>query len=326
MAAKELDSTWLWNIARGISGDEVEGRLLPKSHGCGKTFPGPQALKTIASVEHWLNELCDELSERLQSDMEKNKRVAHTLTLHARAYKHHMNLASMGNLMNAEGDNQSSNDSETQKKFPSRSCPLRYGTEKIQEDALKLFESALREFLGACRVQNQRTESSSWGVTSLSISASKIVATPSGTSSILRFFHGCDPCSPAKLTYDGSVQDLALQLPSGSASCLDVNQAEEQKTYDQLGNEISSGPSQVKQERQNLHEESFNATTAAAGQDAQEGRQWGYKVEEIDPAIIDELPLQIQAEVRSWVRTNKRAKTAKKGCSIAQYFLPVRKD
>lgn len=47
-------STWLWNIARGISGDEVEGRLLPKSHGSGKTFPGPQALKTIASVSNFL--------------------------------------------------------------------------------------------------------------------------------------------------------------------------------------------------------------------------------------------------------------------------------
>lgn len=42
--------TWLWNIARGINGEEVEGRLLPKSHGSGKLFPGPQALKTIASV------------------------------------------------------------------------------------------------------------------------------------------------------------------------------------------------------------------------------------------------------------------------------------
>lgn len=42
--------TWLWNIARGISGDEVKGRLLPKSQGCGKTFPGPRALRTIASV------------------------------------------------------------------------------------------------------------------------------------------------------------------------------------------------------------------------------------------------------------------------------------
>lgn len=43
-------STWLWNIARGISGEEVQARLLPKSHGSGKSFPGPRALKTVASV------------------------------------------------------------------------------------------------------------------------------------------------------------------------------------------------------------------------------------------------------------------------------------
>lgn len=47
-------STWLWNIARGISGEEVESRLLSKSHGSGKTFPGPKALKTIASVRIFL--------------------------------------------------------------------------------------------------------------------------------------------------------------------------------------------------------------------------------------------------------------------------------
>jgi len=44
------NSTWLWSIARGINGEEVQGRLLPKSHGAGKSFPGPRALKTIASV------------------------------------------------------------------------------------------------------------------------------------------------------------------------------------------------------------------------------------------------------------------------------------
>lgn len=43
-------STWLWNIARGINGDEVESRVLPKSHGTGKTFPGLNCLKTIAAV------------------------------------------------------------------------------------------------------------------------------------------------------------------------------------------------------------------------------------------------------------------------------------
>jgi nucleotidyltransferase/DNA polymerase involved in DNA repair len=51
-SCKRLTScrTWLWKTARGISGEEVEDRLLPKSHGCGKTFPGPRALKNSASV------------------------------------------------------------------------------------------------------------------------------------------------------------------------------------------------------------------------------------------------------------------------------------
>ncbi|CAA6671883.1 unnamed protein product [Spirodela intermedia] len=142
--------TWLWNIARGISGDEVEGRLLPKSHGCGKTFPGQQALRTLTSVKPWLNGLCEELSERIQSDLEKNKRVAHTLILHAEGFK----VCEV----------------PTNRKFPSKSCPLRYGTAKIQEDAWKLFESGLREFLDL--------QSNEWGITSLTVSASKILPVP----------------------------------------------------------------------------------------------------------------------------------------------------
>ncbi|PQQ18906.1 DNA polymerase eta isoform X2 [Prunus yedoensis var. nudiflora] len=166
--------TWLWNIARGISGDEVEGRLLPKSHGSGKTFPGPQALKTFASVQHWLHELCEELSERLQLDLDQNKRIAHTLVLHATAYK------------------VSDSDSH-KKKFPSKSCPLRYGTAKIQEDALSLFQAALREYLGSYTAKIQGSQNNHWGITSLSVSASKIVPIPSGTASITKYFHGHRP-------------------------------------------------------------------------------------------------------------------------------------
>ncbi|KAK9074181.1 hypothetical protein SSX86_006778 [Deinandra increscens subsp. villosa] len=160
--------TWLWNTARGISGDEVEGRLLPKSHGSGKTFPGVQALKSVAAVEKWLKELCEELSERLQLDLETNKRVAHTLTLHANAYK--------------------STDTDSLKKFPSKSCPLRYGAGKVLEDSVNLFQAALREFLGSYT----NPVDGGWGVTNLSVSASKIVAAPSGTCSITRYFHGQD--------------------------------------------------------------------------------------------------------------------------------------
>lgn len=48
---------------------------------------GSYSVGTLLQVEHWLNELCEELSERLQSDLDVNKRVAHTLTLHATAFK-----------------------------------------------------------------------------------------------------------------------------------------------------------------------------------------------------------------------------------------------
>lgn len=41
----------------------------------------------LLQVQKWLNELCEELSERLVRDLERNKRIARTLTLHASAYK-----------------------------------------------------------------------------------------------------------------------------------------------------------------------------------------------------------------------------------------------
>ncbi|GAV69238.1 IMS domain-containing protein/IMS_C domain-containing protein, partial [Cephalotus follicularis] len=151
--------TWLWNIARGINGEEVEGRLLPKSHGSGKTFPGPRALKTMTSVQHWLNQLSEELSERLCVDLDQNKRISRTLTLHASAYK--------------------KSDSDSHKKFPSKSCPLRYGTAKIQEDSFNLFQAGLREYLASYGSMAQGSSCNGWRVTSLSISASKIVAIPS---------------------------------------------------------------------------------------------------------------------------------------------------
>lgn len=62
------------------------------------------------------------------------------------------------------------NDLDSHKKFPSKSCPLRYGTAKIQEDAMKLFVSGLHEFLGWQNI--------GWRVTSLSVTASKLLDIP----------------------------------------------------------------------------------------------------------------------------------------------------
>ncbi|KAL2934208.1 DNA polymerase eta [Bienertia sinuspersici] len=150
--------TWLWNIVRGVSGEEVQSRILPKSHGSGKTFPGPRALRSFDRVSHWLKQLCEELSERLLADLDQNKRIAHTLTLHVRAYK--------------------SSDTDSQKKFPSKSCPLRYGALKIQEDALSLFHAGLREYMGTQGAKCDKHQDYAWAVTGLSISANKIIAVP----------------------------------------------------------------------------------------------------------------------------------------------------
>ncbi|PKA46673.1 DNA repair protein REV1 [Apostasia shenzhenica] len=329
--------TWLWNISRGINGDEVEGRILPKSHGCGKTFPGPKALKTTSSVDHWLNQLCEELSERIQSDLDQHKRVAQTLTLHARAFK--------------------VNDMESRKKFPSKSCPLRYGISKIQEDAKKLFDSGLREFLGS--------ESNVWKVTSLSLTASKLLDTPLGTSSILRFFQGKISSSAAS---DGTQKGIQDDHPSASLGCkgdivsvyndgqkLSVaeeygkgndinfqdtrvnrlhspNRKSKEKGKDSITRYFSCGNSSSRKQAF----DGLNVTNQQGGgcevdergsADDRTHRQtddsWTLNAENVDPSVIDELPMEIQQEVRGWLRSSKRINSAKGGSSIFHYFSSI---
>lgn len=72
-----------------------------------------------------------------------------------------------------------SKDSDSHKKFPSKSCPLRYGVTKIQEDAFNLFQAALREYMGTFGIKPQGSKQDTWRITGLSVSASKIVDIPS---------------------------------------------------------------------------------------------------------------------------------------------------
>lgn len=72
-----------------------------------------------------------------------------------------------------------SKDSDSHKKFPSKSCPLRYGVTKIQEDAFNLFQAALREYMGPFGTKPQGNKKETWRITGLSVSASKIVDIPS---------------------------------------------------------------------------------------------------------------------------------------------------
>ncbi|MBA0659555.1 hypothetical protein Goklo_011676 [Gossypium klotzschianum] len=449
--------TWLWNIARGISGEEVEGRLLPKSHGSGKTFPGPRALKTVPAVrvflnkkcsmilschevnvlisfaiilacrilcklksifwvgngkfsaaktgaeigemvQHWLNQLCEELSERLCSDLDQNKRIAHTLTLHARAYK--------------------SSDSDSQKKFPSKSCPLRYGTAKIQEDAFNLFQAGLREYIGFYGGKTQGSHCSGWGITSLSVSASKIVPIPSGTCSIAKYFQGQSTSHFSSMqSSDNLNTEATLSLPSGSECYSEVNLSEpkidfpkeeswikdtvpdldlqeqkdlsstlsEKTQYGFIQEDISplllSGcleQNRSKQQRDLTKDESqfkseykerkgkrlkdkgtysiielfksynpnpsgsflsheynrtvggTDASSSSYSRDEEEGRReaWGYNIDEIDPSVMEELPMEIQDEIKAWMQPHKRRPNnmVKRSCTISHYFSPSKKS
>lgn len=358
--------TWLWKTARGISGEEVEDRLLPKSHGCGKTFPGPRALKYSASVKGWLDQLCEELSERIQSDLNQNKRIAQTLTLHARAFK--------------------KNEHDSMKKFPSKSCPLRYGTGKIQEDAMRLFESGLHEFL--------ESQNTGWSITSLSVTASKIFDIPSGTSSILRYIKG--PSSAAALTIpDSPSSAAALAIPDSSfvpedpsldndVSVESINEEECQPSTSEKednnthsASAISAKQCQAIEEKRiskklpgvqgtssilkflsrgqsTLHEkrksdglicsqqgpgsssEAYKAGAHNVPAEAEDrnntnscaepsgSNKWTFNLQDIDPAVVEELPPEIQREIQGWVRPSKHPITKRRGSTISSYFPPAR--
>ncbi|XP_023026507.1 DNA polymerase eta [Leptinotarsa decemlineata] len=77
----EKNGKWLFNIARGIDLDPVTTRLVSKSIGCCKRFPGVNCLTTQDDVEHWLNELASEISERLEKDLEENNRRAKQMVI-----------------------------------------------------------------------------------------------------------------------------------------------------------------------------------------------------------------------------------------------------
>ncbi|CAL5371719.1 unnamed protein product [Camellia sinensis] len=52
---------------------------------------------------------------------------------------------------------------------------------------------------------------------------------------------------------------------------------------------------------------------------------WDYKIDEIDPTMVNELPPEIQEELQVWLQPQKRvANIGKRGSSIAHYFLPTK--
>ncbi|XP_019877684.2 DNA polymerase eta [Aethina tumida] len=77
----EKTANWLYNIARGIDVDPVTIRLISKSIGCCKKFPGRTSLILQEDVDHWMGELATEIAERLEKDVEENARRAKNITV-----------------------------------------------------------------------------------------------------------------------------------------------------------------------------------------------------------------------------------------------------
>lgn len=172
--------TWLWNIAQGKNGDQVKSGVLAKSHSAGKTFAGRTALTSMASLMYWLGEMCEELQEKLDLDLETNNRKAKLLVFHA--------------TVHLRGGPQPA------KKFPSKSCPFRYGKEKMLADARTLFERGLRDICLANKSLSPVKGSSSsnkfdWAVTAISIGASGMSTAPTGVNPITSFFAAPSPSS-----------------------------------------------------------------------------------------------------------------------------------
>lgn len=79
-------------------------------------------------------------------------------------------------------------------------------------------------------------------------------------------------------------------------------------------------------ERQEGPSEGCDDATARSNQTEQQHEIWNFNVEDVDPSVIDELPLEIQREVRGWLHSaTKRTNMTKRGSSIAHYFSPVKK-
>ncbi|XP_046491410.1 DNA polymerase eta [Neodiprion pinetum] len=78
---------WLYNIARGMDNEPVTSRLISKSIGSCKNFPGKRAIVAKETLDHWVTQLSLEMAERLDQDAEENNRKATLLTVSYHYYK-----------------------------------------------------------------------------------------------------------------------------------------------------------------------------------------------------------------------------------------------
>ncbi|XP_065025888.1 DNA polymerase eta isoform X5 [Musa acuminata AAA Group] len=252
--------TWLWNISRGISGDAVVDRLLPKSHGCGKTFPGPQALKTIASGT------CSIL-KFLQGKIPSSTSLSDAGEFH----KESLPLSSTDDV---QSKGCTVMDEEVKHK--------ELASEAASNDIDTIFQAKPLKRIGS------------------SVGKTKDVR----KSSILKFFQSSNSSFH---TMNQACERSSLDQASSSS----FPECEEHSDLEQIDEQV--GFSEDRIDSDGHHNQTRNGYT------------WGINMENIDPSVLDELPMEIQREIREWFHPPKRANTSRKGSTIVHYFSPVKK-
>ncbi|XP_071558599.1 DNA polymerase eta [Temnothorax nylanderi] len=94
----EKTGFWLYNIARGIDDEPVTNRLLQKSIGACKKFPGKQAITSLEVLKHWAGDLAAEVCERLEEDFIENQRRATLLVISYHYYQNKSTISQTRSL------------------------------------------------------------------------------------------------------------------------------------------------------------------------------------------------------------------------------------
>ncbi|KFM23101.1 DNA polymerase eta [Auxenochlorella protothecoides] len=271
--AGEKDAAWLGGLCRGVDGEEVVERRLPKSQSCGKTFRGRRsALADLNAVRHWLGVLGKELEERLAADREENGRMPTLLTVSwsrdappALAPDGWARVPSVPSV--------------------SRSCALR------RPEAAAMADDAAALVRRWASVQPP-----GWNIGAMSLEASKFVMAQGESAAITRFFKAggaqAGPSAADAVSPDGA--GAKLEGDAGAGEGVHVVQSEESMCP-------ASGSQQVAEGRRSPTHEPGDGAEASASPATRPapGVRPGALLSSEQEAFLAELPPELRSEARA---------------------------
>lgn len=74
----------------------------------------------------------------------------------------------------------------------------------------------------------------------------------------------------------------------------------------------------------NVPAQGVDTSSTSSGAEPSGSNAWMLNVEDIDPAVVEELPPEIQREIQGWIRPLKQPSRKRRGSTISSYFPPAR--